>query len=125
MAGTDRFEIPPDMRSFAEKSVEQARQAFDGFITAARQAVTTFEGQAESARQGAKDVSEKAMIFAEQNIASSFELAQQLVRAKDLQEVLRLQGDFIRRQLQVLSEQAHELGAATSSVVKDATDPKR
>src|SRR5437764_2675447 len=121
MAGTERFEIPPDMRTFAEKSVEQARQAFDGFISAARQAVTAFEGQAESARQGARDVSEKAMIFAEQNIASSFELAQQLVRAKDVQEVLRLQGDFVRRQLQVLSEQARELGATTGKAAKDAT----
>src|SRR6267142_977998 len=52
MAVTERFEIPPEMRAFAEKSVEQARQAFDGFISAAHRAVTTFEGQAESARKG-------------------------------------------------------------------------
>ena len=37
-------------------------------------------------------------------------LAQQLVRAKDVQEVLKLQGDFIRTQMQLLSEQARELG---------------
>jgi phasin len=125
MAATDRFEIPPDMRTFVEKSVEQARQAFDGYITAARQAATAFEGQAESARKGAKDVTEKAMTFVEQNIASSFELAQQMVRAKDVQEVLRLQGDYIKRQMQVLSEQARELGAATSQAAKDAATPKR
>jgi S-adenosylmethionine:diacylglycerol 3-amino-3-carboxypropyl transferase len=34
MAASDRFEVPPEMRAFAEKSVEQARQAFDGFISA-------------------------------------------------------------------------------------------
>jgi len=28
MAATDRFDVPPEMRAFAEKSVEQARQAF-------------------------------------------------------------------------------------------------
>jgi hypothetical protein len=48
--------------------------------------------------------------FAEQNIASSFELAQQLVRARDLQEVLKLQADYIQRQLQVFAEQARGLG---------------
>jgi hypothetical protein len=32
------FEVPPDMRAFAEKSVAQAREAFDGFIGAARKA---------------------------------------------------------------------------------------
>jgi hypothetical protein len=52
MAAPDRFEIPPEMRAFAEKSVEQARQAFDGFISAAHNAVAAFEGQAETARKG-------------------------------------------------------------------------
>ena len=39
MAAQDQFEIPQDMRVFAEKSVAQARQAFDGFMSAAHQAV--------------------------------------------------------------------------------------
>ena len=125
MAATDRFEVPPEMRAFAEKSVDQARQAFDGFISAAHQAVNAFEGQTESARRGAKDVTEKALGFAQQNVAGAFELAQQLVRAKDAQEVLRLQSDYFRRQMQVLSEQARELGIASGQAAKDATTPKR
>lgn len=120
----DRFDMPPEMRAIAEKSVEQARQAFDGFIVAAHKAVTTFEGHAETARKGAKDVTEKAMTFAERNIANSFEFAQNLVRAKDLQEVLKLQADYIKMQMQALSEQAKELGESTSKAAKDATTPK-
>jgi len=92
MAATDRFEIPPEMRALAEKSVEQARQAFDSFISAAHRAVSAFEGQAETARRGAKDVTENAMTFAQHNIASSFELAEQLVRARDVEEVLETAG---------------------------------
>jgi phasin len=123
MTTTDRFEIPPEMRTFAEKSVEQARQAVDGFMSAAHNAVNTIEGQAETARRGAKDVTTKVMIFAEQNIASSFEFAQQLVRAKDVQDVLQLQADYIRRQMQAFAEQAKELGESS----KAATDamPRR
>jgi phasin len=122
MAATDRFEIPPEMRAFAEKSVEQAKQAFDGFISATHNAVTAFEGHAESARKGAKHVTEKAMNFAEQNVAASFDFAQKLLRAKDVQEVLKLQAEFVRTQMQVLAEQAKELGEsagkATSEVIK-------
>src|SRR6516162_1372554 len=125
MAATDRFDVPPEMRAFAEKSVEQARQAFDGFISAAHSAMGAFEGQAETARKGAKDVTEKAMTFAERNIASAFEFAQELMRARDIQDVLRLQGDYIKRQMQVLTEQARELGESTSKAAKDATTPKR
>jgi phasin len=117
----DRFEIPPEMRAFAEKSVEQARQAFDGFITAAHNAVSAFEGQATTARQGAKDVTEKALTFAQHNIASSFELAQQLMQAKDVQEVMKLQADYIRRQMEVLSTQAKELGESAGKAAKVAT----
>ncbi len=125
MAATDGFDVPPEMRAFAEKSVEQARQAFDGFISAAHNAVNAFEGQAQNARKGARDVTEKAMTFAEQNIVGSFEFAQQLLRAKDLQEVLRLQADYVQRQMQVLGEQAKELGASTRKAASDAATPKR
>ena len=120
----DRFEIPSEMRAIAEKSVEQARQAFDGFISAAHKAVSTFEGQAETARKGAKDVTEKAMTFAERNIANSFEFWQQVVRAKDVQDVLKLQADYVRTQMQALSEQAKELGESSSKAARDATTPR-
>jgi phasin len=125
MAATDRFEIPPEMRALAEKSVEQARQAFDSFISAAHCAVSAFEGQAETARRGAKDVTENAMTFAQHNIASSFELAEQLVRARDVEEVLKLQADYIKRQMQLFSEQTRELGERTSATAKDATTPNQ
>src|ERR1700739_482082 len=90
------FQIPPEMRAFAEKSVEQARQAFDGFITAAQRTVSTLEGQATAAQKGARDVRAKAMDFAEQNIASSFDFAQKLLRAKDVKEMLELQGSYVK-----------------------------
>ena len=125
MAARDQFEMPADMRVFAERSVEQAKQAFDGFISAAHQAVNAFEGQAETARKGARQVAEKAISFAEKNVANSFEFAQQLVRAKDVQEVLRLQADFIRGQMQVLSEQVRELGETAGKAATEATTPKR
>jgi len=125
MAVTDHFDVPPDMRAFAEKSIEQARQTFDRFISAAHHAVSAFEGQTQSARKGAKDVTEKAMTFAEQNMASLFELALQLARARDIEDVLKLQADYARRQLQVLTEQAKELGESTSKAAKHAATPKR
>jgi phasin len=126
MAGnqTHPFEVPPEMRALAEKSVTQARQAFEGFISAAQRTVSTLEGQAETARKGAKDVGEKAMSFAESNIASSFEFAQKLVRAKDVEEMLKLQSDYIKNQMQALSDQAKELGETTGQAARDATKPK-
>jgi phasin len=120
MNPADQFQIPPEMRALAEKSVEQAKQAVEGFISAAQRTVSALEGQAETARKGAKDVSGKAMGFAEQNIATSFEFAQKLVRAKDVQEMLELQASYVKTQMQALTEQAKELGQSSG---KMATDP--
>jgi len=33
------YEIPTEMRDFAEKSVDQARKPFDGFLGAAHKAI--------------------------------------------------------------------------------------
>jgi len=115
---SENFEIPPEMRAFAEKSFEQARQAFEGFVSAANRTVSTFEDQAETARKGARDIGQTAMTFAQQNILESFEFAQKLVRAKDVDEILRLQAEYIKEQMQALTEQAKQLGERTSEVVK-------
>ena len=114
--GSTNFEIPAEMRAFAEKSVEQAKQAFDTFISAAQQAVNTAENQVASARTGAKEASELAVRFAERNVASSFEFAQRLLHAKDFKEVTQLQADYVKSQIAALTEQAKELSKQAAKV---------
>ena len=107
--GAPQFEIPPDMRALAEKSVEQAKQAFDIFISAAQHAAGTAENQAASVQPGAKEVGELAMEFAERNITSSFEFAQRLLQAKDPKDVMAL-AEYMNSQIAALTEQGKELG---------------
>lgn len=116
------FQVPPDMRAFAEQSVAQAKKAFDGFMTAAQGAASAFEGQAAAAQAGAKDMQRKAVEFAEVNVAASFELAQKLVTAKDPSEMARLHAEYVKAQMQKLTEQARELG---ETVAKAANAAKR
>src|SRR5262245_27000118 len=118
------FEVPTQMRQLAEQSVEQARKAVDGFMTAAQKAVTTAESQAATAQSNAKDVGAKAMSFAEQNIANSFDFAQKLVRAKDIQEVMALQQEYLQSQMKAMSEQAKDLGSTASKAAMDSAKPK-
>ncbi|HYS48676.1 MAG TPA: phasin family protein [Xanthobacteraceae bacterium] len=118
------FEIPAEMRNMAEKSVEQAKKAFDGFIAAAQQAVAQVEGQAAAAQAGATDMRRKAMSFAEQNVATSFEFAQKLAQARNVEEVVRLQTEFVQAQMRTLAEQAKELGASAAATASDAAKRK-
>jgi phasin len=119
--GSMNFEIPAEMRALAEKSVEQARQAFETFMSAATQAASTADKQVQGAQAGAKEVGSLAVRFAERNLASSFEFAQQLVRAKDTQEVMALHADYVKRQIATLSEQAKELSKEAAKVAGSTT----
>jgi hypothetical protein len=104
--GSEPFEIPSEMRAFAEQSVEQARQAFEGLMAAAQQAAGTADKQA----KGARDLSALAARLAERNVAASFAFAGRLARAKDTGEVLALQADYVKSQVAALNAQAKELG---------------
>lgn len=115
---TPSYEIPSDMRDMAEKSVDQASRAFDGFITAAQKAANQAEGTAASVQSNAKSMGTKAMGFAETNVRSAFDLARKLVRAKDLQEVLALQSDYAKSQMATIQEQAKELGSIVQSTAQ-------
>jgi len=114
------FDIPDQMRDAADKSVEQARRAFDQFIDATQKAVAKAEGSVKSMREGAADVNRQALAFVEENIAASFELAQKLVRAHTVEEVAAVQQEFLRRQMAAAAEQGKAIGTMMGRATKGA-----
>lgn len=117
---TQNFQVPPEMRSFAEQSVEQARKAFDSFFQATQRAVSDFGGQAAAAQAGARDIQQKAVGYSERNIAASFDFAQKLLRAANPEDVARLHADHVKSQIAALTEQAAELGRTATVAMKPA-----
>ncbi len=120
----EQFAIPNEMRSFAEQSVAQARQAFDGFLQAANQAMGQFQGQAQAARSGTQEIAQKSMTYAEQNVAATFDFAQKLMRAKDAAELMGLQSEYLARQMQTISAQVQDLGQSAAKMAMEAAKPK-
>ena len=120
------FEIPDQMREVADKSVAQARKAFEQFLDATQKAVATAEGSAKTMGTGAADLGRQSLAFAEENIAASFDLAQRLVQARTLEEMAALQQEFVRRQMAAVAEQGKQLGAMVSRAAQEATKkPKK
>ncbi len=117
---TPSYEIPAEMRDLAEKSVDQARKAFEGFVNAAQKAVGQADSTTASVHTNVKEIGSKAMTFAEHNVRSAFDLAQKLVRAKDLQEVLALQTEYAKSQMVAIQDQAKELGSIVQSAAQGA-----
>lgn len=120
----NQFELPQDMQAMAEASFNQARKAFETFMNAAHSAAGTFEGQGEAMRANAKDISAKALGFAEQNMQASLNYAQKLLTTRDLAEIMRLHSEYVQAQMRALAEQASEIGQAIGRSALDAGKPK-
>ena len=93
------FEIPNELRDFADRSVDQARKAFEGFVGVAQKAVGTIDDAAAATQGNAKTLGAQVFGYAEQNVNAAFDLAQRLVKAKDPQEAIAMQSDYLKAQL--------------------------
>ena len=109
--------FPPEMRAFAEQSVAQAKKAFDDLMSVTQRAVSSFEGQTTTAHSGLRGLQQKVVSFSERNVAASFEFAQKLLHAKDGEEVMRLHAEFVKAQMQALTEQTQELAQHATSAI--------
>ena len=108
------FEVPDSVRQLMEKSVQQARTAFEQFTAAARTVAGSVNPTLPS---GAKEVNEKAFSYAEVNIKAACDLAEKLVQAKNAQEFLQLQSEFVAAQLETLREQTNDLSSAIQNAM--------
>src|SRR5215210_3304844 len=116
------FQVPEEMRTMAERSVTQTRQALDSFLGAARRTAETMEQTTDKVQAGAKDMAQRTLSSAEQNIRTSLDYAERLVRAKDLQEAAQIQSEFVRSQVEAMQAQMKEFGSAAQTAMGQATD---
>ena len=115
--------VPKDVRALAEKTVSQARQAYDRSLDAFDASLTTFERSFDAAGQGAAAFNRKIVDIARRNVEASFELATSLAGAKNLADMVELQSAFWRKQFGVLTAQAEEVRALSTKVTADTAEP--
>jgi phasin len=115
------FEIPMQLRELAEKNIEQARTAYGQLMDGMSQAMSAWlSAPSEAMTSGFKAVQEQAIQFAKGNAEACFALASDLTKAKDLQDVLRLQSSFAQKQMVTYSQQAQELGRLMAEATRGA-----
>jgi phasin len=120
MQYTPEFEIPSTVRDMATRSVEQAKDAYGRFADASRQTQDMVTKSTEVFVVGAKEVNEKVIGFAETNARASFEVAQRLAQARDVKEVLEIQTQFARTQMEAYAQQAQEIARIVSASAQKA-----
>ena len=111
------MEIPPQVREFAGKSVDQAEKAVSLFLDSASKSVPVTPGPM-------TDVAKQVLAITEANLKSSFEYARKLMQAKDISEVMQLQSDFLRNQFGVATEQFKKMTGGATSAAEDVSKDK-
>jgi len=117
------FEVPEQMRAFAEKGVSQARDNYAKFKDAAETHNVTIEAVFTSASKGASEYTTKLMEFMKANTTANLDFAQQLLGIKSPAEAMELWTSHTRKQAQTLSAQAKELGELTQKIAAETAEP--
>lgn len=124
MTERPNLEIPGELRTFAESSIQQARKALDSLIGAAHRAIDETEHRVDTAQGGVRELSRKAIGFAEDNVSASFDFAARLAKARTVDEWMKLHSDFAMEQARRFSEQAKAIGAGGAALAKGAEIPR-
>jgi hypothetical protein len=93
------------MRQSVEETKEQALGAADTYFDFLNKTISSFPS-------GGTEFGEKLKRFAEKNVAATHQFIQQLSQAKDFQDALRIQTEFMQTQMQAFAEQATSLAEA-------------
>jgi phasin len=115
--------IPEAVRSAAEKTVAQSREAYDRSKDALDASVATFERSLDAAGQGAVAFNRKVIDIAQRNLNSVFDLAKSLAGAKNLADIVELQAAYWQKQFSALTVQAEEIRALSTKVTAAAAQP--
>ena len=106
-------QLPTDVRKMTEQSTEQVRTAINSYLQFFQRAVPANV-------MGGNELSNKVLNYAQRNVQSAFEFAQKLAQVKDVQELVKLQTEFIQSQMQAMTEQVKDLSETATKAVMDA-----
>lgn len=108
------------VRNAAETTLAKAQEAVTQYMKETTRVFSAVDLTAQATQAGARDMTQKAVGYAETNIAAVFDFARQLLHAKDPQEFLKLQQGFVQKQAESLGAQIREMGSTVAGTASRA-----
>ena len=119
----DASKATDQMRAFAEKGVEQSKEAYAKLKTGAEETQKALESTYETAKTVSSDLSLKTISALRANAEAGFSHLEALIGAKSLSEVVELQTSFLRKRIESTVEQAKDFQAVASKAAEDVSKP--
>jgi hypothetical protein len=113
------------IRQATQESLTQTAAMFDRFVDTVRTTADNFDQQASALR-------ERSLSMAKETFTNSMDFAHRAINAREPQELLQLQSEFVSRQAQALAEQsklfgeriaegAHQMGKFAAHGLREAS----
>jgi hypothetical protein len=104
---------------------EPARRTAEQMTEGTQEMITNYFSWLQNAMQaspwGNTDLNRKLMSFAVQTVTAPLSFAQKLSQAKNLEDVVKIQAEFVRAQTDSFNEHAKEIGEIYAKVATSAT----
>jgi len=112
-----------NMRAFAEKGLQQARDGYQKLRDAAESNSGAIEAACQSASKGAGDYTTKLLEITKANVEGAFDFAHALLGTTTVADAVQLTSDHARKQFELLAAQSQDLIALGTKVANDAAQP--
>jgi phasin len=116
---TDQF------RAFAEKGVEQSKEAYAKFKANAEDAQKTMESAMDTMKKAGSEMSLKGIAAMRASTEADFNYLESLVNAKSLSEIIELQTGYMRKRMEMMVDQAKDMQAASTKMVDEVSKPAK
>jgi len=117
------FEVPEQMRAFAEKGVSQARDSYAKFKDVAESHNGTVEAVFSSVSKGASEYSAKLMEIMKANTTANLDFAQELIGVKSPSEALELWTSHAKKQFEAFTAHGKDLAELSQRVATETVEP--
>jgi hypothetical protein len=107
-----------ELSAIGKQTMAHAYSAMDYYFDHLKKTVA-------SVPSGGTEFGEKVKAYAEKNVAATQEFVRDLSYARDLQDMVQIQMEFMRAQLEAFGEQAKGLGEAYIKAVSGQTSKPR
>ncbi len=119
----DAGKATDQIREFAEKGVEQSKEAYAKLKAGAEETQKALETTFETAKSAGTELSLKTIAALRANAEVNFSHLEALVAVKSLSELVELQTAFLRKRVEMAVEQTKELQSLTTKAATDVSKP--
>jgi hypothetical protein len=98
----------------ADQITQQTKVAMESYVS-------WFQNAMSASPWSTIDLNKKLLSYATQNVTAAVDLVQKLSQAKDVEQVLKIQTEFISQQLNSFNEQTRTIVEICTKAAQDAT----